>query len=141
MKAVQEKKNPPKRTLKQLKNDQKIALLKTAKKLLGAKGQNWTRQNWFAYRVNPKDRGIQSTPDEANSWCLLGALEEAAYRLGYSEHRSAAERFADMSSVQKLVEKKTGLSVVSFNDSPHTEWEDVRNIIDERLAQLEGKKK
>lgn len=85
-------------------------------------------------------RGIAiNDADQANVWCLLGAIEESAYRLGIVQERDASERFANPISLQKLVDSKEewhGWSVIDVNDAPNTTFETVRDLIDERLAQL-----
>lgn len=77
--------------------------------------------------------------DEANVWCLMGALEEVAYRLGIVQTRHSSERLADPISLQNLVQSKEewqGWSVIDVNDKAETTFEMVRGLIDERLAQL-----
>lgn len=76
---------------------------------------------------------------EANVWCLMGAIEEAAYRLGIVPERDSSERFASPISLSNLVQSRAewaGWSVVDVNDKPDTTFETVRNLIDERLAEL-----
>lgn len=77
--------------------------------------------------------------DAANVWCLMGALEEAAFRLGIVEKRVADDRLADPISLQKLVndnEEWQGWSVIDVNDKAETTFATVSGLIDERLAQL-----
>lgn len=77
--------------------------------------------------------------EQANVWCLMGALEESAYRLGITQQRDSSERLAEPVSLKALVENSEqwqGWSVIDVNDNPDTQFEDVRGLIDERLAQL-----
>lgn len=78
-------------------------------------------------------------PDKANVWCLVGALEESAWRLGITTRRETTERFAPAVSLSKLVESKEewqGWAVIDVNDNPGTTWPMIRGLLDERLAQL-----
>lgn len=78
-------------------------------------------------------------PERANVWCLMGALEESAYRLGFIEERDTSERLADPISLRQLVRSKKEWStwgVIDVNDNPNTTWETIRDLVDERLAQL-----
>lgn len=77
--------------------------------------------------------------DKANVWCLMGALEEAAWRLRIVEARDASERLAAPISLERLVDSKDqwrAMTVIDVNDNPETEWSDIRDLLDERLAQL-----
>ncbi len=90
------------------------------------------------YEVSRAALGVAKA-DEANVWCLMGALEESAYRLGIIDGRDASERLGEPISLAKLVNDKEqwrGWSIVDVNDNPNTTFEMVRDLIDERLVQL-----
>ena len=77
--------------------------------------------------------------DQANVWCLMGAIEEAAYRLKITPERDTSERLAGPISLERLVNSKSEWrtwSVIDVNDNPDTTFETVRDLLDERLTEL-----
>lgn len=81
----------------------------------------------------------EADPENANVWCLMGALEEAAYRLGIVEERDPSERLAEPISLRQLLNSKNEFmhwNVIDVNDRAETTFGTIRGLIDERLAQL-----
>lgn len=130
--------------LEELTTEERIGVLKGIKELLGPNGERWSKTAWFGRPLgeedsfSPGDEAQAVEPNYATTWCLLGAAEEVGFRLGITRKRLSATRFGPALSLAKLLEQKKGyLSVYKFNDSESTSWEDVRELLDERLAQLE----
>lgn len=121
-----------------LTNSEKIKVLEGARRLLGKNGENWTKGHWFGLRRG-SNRSWGTEPEKADCWCLLGALEESAFRLGYSVKRRNQHRFGLMTSLQQLVYSKHWSSISGFND--RNEWIDVRALLDERLKQLRAEER
>lgn len=147
---------------------ERIEIIKGAKKLLGPGGKNWIKGQWFAKKTKyfepgsshylPKgDGGVgydyqreaweQVAPSEADCWCLLGALEESAYRLKLSERRAKAKTLGVKTSIKnrmiaytKLWKKQRMLNFISvdeFNDWRDTEWKDIYKVMNDRIKELE----
>lgn len=121
---------------------EKLRLLRLTKRLLGPGGERWVKGYWFGQRDPDTTRAAGTLPAMANSWCLLGAMEEAAYRLGWSNGRGRERRWGYRTSVAGLVSRNSGgMSVDEFNDAWATKWRDVEAILDERIRELEEEKK
>jgi len=148
---------------KSLTAEQKIKILERTRKILGPNGDNWIKGTWFARkeksftpgatrrRWGSEENWSKAPPSEANCWCLLGAMEEAAHQLGYSKGRTEGSMLGALTSLKKLAYKrlnekamkKFGYKMKSsarplhvFNDSAETEWKDVKKLIADRLKQL-----
>lgn len=129
-----------------LTNAEKIKVIEGAKRLLGAQGQRWVRGQWFSKDGGHGKYGNSVDPEEAVSWCVLGALEESAFRLGFSTERTESHRFSEMTSLHNLARSKTFFdwhgtempyaSVDDFNDRENNDWKDVLAFLNERLKQL-----
>lgn len=79
--------------------------------------------------------------DEANVWCLMGALEEVTYRLGIISSRHSSDRLESPISLRTLVQSKEewqNWTVIDVNDNAKTTFETIRGLLDERIAQLKG---
>jgi hypothetical protein len=139
---------------------QKIEVIKGAQKLLGAKGQNWIKGAWFGrkttnfvpgkgrYIRDPKDNQVlnweDTSPGQANCWCALGALEESAFRLGYSERRRKSGVVGKLTSVAKVAKSRLTEfmngnhdPVYTLNDYSKTEWKDIKKLLSDRIKELE----
>lgn len=146
-----------------LTNEQKIEIIQGAQKILGSKGQNWIKGTWFGKKepnfvpggfryVNTSEdpfdrhhnwRGVQ--PADADCWCLLGALEESAFRLGYSSQRRQSAVVGRLTSLKALAKNRVrdlyghvGKTdpVHVYNDAAKVTWKDVKKLMDERIKQL-----
>lgn len=130
---------------------QSIEILEKAKEILGPNGENWNKGCWFGLTREDisyvGDSGAwedvhdltSGDAGQANTWCILGAVEEAAYQLGITSQREASDRFAMPISLQNLVSSKKEWehwSVIDVNDNSDSTFADIKGLIDERLAQL-----
>jgi hypothetical protein len=136
----------------ELTDEQSIQILEKAKELLGPEGENWNKGCWFAIETPDSYRDeygaltdVRSlnAPDhgKATNWCIMGAVEEAAYQLGIIPEPDTSDRLARPISLQNLVESKEKWkkwSVVDVNDNDDTSFADIKGLIDERLAELRG---
>jgi hypothetical protein len=137
----------------ELSKEQSIAILEKTKQILGPNGEHWTKGCWFGKTFNDmepeydEDTGemvntrslLESQADQANAWCIMGAVEEAAYQLGLIESRMATDRLSSPISLQNLVSSKEeweDWTVIDVNDNENTTFDDVKALIDERLAEL-----
>jgi hypothetical protein len=127
-----------------LDKDTKLKLLRGALKLFGENGERWVKHK---YR------------DELDgTFCLAGAIGEAAvreglvavgedmygdeiYTLGYDG--TEFDQFSEFSdylteevSIQDLAQQKGWENVPEFNDDGSTGFDDVRALVEERIAQL-----
>lgn len=114
-------------------------------RMYGYESRSYFTDEEFAVADAENDGALTRAPLETNSaykadtWCLMGALEESAYRLGIVPERDSSERLAAPISLQELVHSKNewrSWSVIDVNDNPNTTWDMVRDLLDERLAQL-----
>ena len=140
----------------ELTTEQSIQILEKAKELLGPNGEHWNKGCWFAREATLEEDGFVTyrgeqghleevcelpteDADQATTWCIMGAVEEAAYRLGIFGERDASDRLAKPISLQNLVNSKqewATWSVIDVNDDSRTTFADVKGLIDARLAEL-----
>lgn len=130
-----------------LKTDEKLEVLLLARKILGPKGENWIKGAWRATAKENLDSYLSILPGEtATCWCLDGAIDEAAYRLGYRDQPRSNGKIQKATSLLKLVRTKVRAvlnsgdvvkydNVVTFNDTQQ-EFKPVRKLLDERIKQL-----
>lgn len=137
----------------QLTPEQSIQILEEAKKILGENGERWIKGHWVGLPYDEDDEdydpadldGYQdvgwseaSNPDAV--FCIMGALELAAYRLGITSKPEMSDRLARPISIQNLVEQREEWkgfgSPMEVNDSETTNFETIKNLIEERLSEL-----
>lgn len=130
----------------ELTPEQSIQILEKAKEILGPNGEHWAQGFWVGLPYDDDEDDslyAEATWADANNpdakFCVMGALEQAAYELQITNERENSDRLADPVSLQKLVnsyDKWEGLGVIDVNDSNYTTFETISKLIDERLAQL-----
>lgn len=127
---------------------EKLAILKGAQKLLGPKGENWIRGHWFGQRTS-KAGSRPVAPAVADCWCLLGALEESAYRLGLSERRSQSGVLGRLTSLRALARERLSPAnrwyrrdaIYLYNDDESKTWRDIKKLLNDRIKQLQAEEK
>lgn len=121
----------------------KLKVLRGALKLLGPNGEHWTKQKYFGKRTRkPKDEGyaVPSTGyvnrNEADTFCLVGALQQSARDLGFEEWGVSR-----VVSIHDLISSETKYNEVeNWNDAPARRFPEIKDALERRIAQLEEKK-
>lgn len=145
----------------ELTTDQKIEIIKGAQKLLGPKGENWIKGQWFGKKKEDFVPGEsvyrwvfnydEVAPSDADCWCLLGAMEESAHRLGYISQRRKAKTLGALTSIKKLAVTRLrklrygGLGqpgqstddTDQYNDYHAVKWKDIKKLMSDRIKELE----
>jgi len=132
--------------------DQSVAILEKVKEILGPNGENWIQEHWIAVPYEGDDEDDVWDDDSTGyvdadwdavtrkdaKYCIMGAIEQAAFALGISSHREQSQRFAAPISLLNLVKSQFGerYDVVDVNDDSDTSWETMRDLIDTRLGEL-----
>jgi len=132
--------------LSTLDTEQKIAIVRETRRVLGRGGKNWAKGAWYAFKTtfNPYEGEPYDVFDavplrDASCFCLEGATNKAILNLGLAPYSQVARWRTVPASVVSLkaVVKRLGFSKVNhFNDDPDTEWEDVRKVLNTREAEL-----
>lgn len=147
-----------------LTTEEKIAVLKLAKKLLGPNGENWIQGTWFGRRVGPGSRRYIQTengpealaspayrwtkglvhmsyqtvqPSQADCWCVLGAMEEAAHRLGYKPRRRRSRILGAATSLKDWAQRRKNYEEVDVLNDYAESFKDIKQAINGRLRELE----
>lgn len=107
----------------------KLRVLQGALRFLGPNGENWKKHSY----------GANTTPN----WCLAGSLAKSAVDLGLVDPKAdfivAADQLTRATSLHQLARDNGYTNIPEFNDSYDTNFEDVRALLEERIAQLEGR--
>jgi len=128
----------------------KLEILVKTKEVLGRGGKNWIKGIWFGKKLGDNfeagtmhgyedvaDAGTAKTvAAKADCFCLEGAIEYAAYKLGYTDRLVQDDRAARKCSLAGLIEKETKHSVNGFNDQSTTKWGDIKKRLDKRIKQV-----
>lgn len=124
---------------KTLTAKQKIKVLAGALKLLGPNGEHWTRHKYFGKRVRP-GASRQTYRENADCWCLVGALKESALRLGHKDDDwGIVWRIDDHVSILNLVKQNTKFDTTEgFNDAPGRTFPEVKDLIEKRISELKA---
>ena len=126
-----------------LDREQKIAVLEETLVVLGPDGENWARGYWFGKKGKDHVPGLvapnMAEPyDQADCWCLEGALCESAVRLGVLPKRDTAAGSTlgqDISLTEQL-----GRPLFGYNDDPKTTWADIRRELIHRIEKLKAER-
>lgn len=107
-----------------------VMCLEKVKNILGENGEHWTKKSFAR-----DDLGLSISPSssQAVKFCLLGAIEAAKCEDDV--------RFKVEISLGKALDGIIGNSfstIVSFNDDPNTEFEQVKKIIEKTINRLKG---
>jgi hypothetical protein len=129
-----------------LNTEQKIAIVRETRRVLGRGGKNWAKGAWYAVkrRVTPYESEPYDTFDPvplnlATCFCLEGAINKAILNLGLAPYSQVARWRTVPARVVSLkaVVKRWGFNRVNqFNDFYDTTWEDVRKVLNTREAEL-----
>lgn len=107
----------------------KLRVLQGALRLLGPNGENWKKSSYGG-------------PSTLN-WCLAGSLAKSAFELGVVDPSEdfvvVADELARDTSLHQLARDNGYSNVPEFNDNYDTDFNDVRSLIETRIAQLEGR--
>lgn len=133
---------------KRLTKSQKIKILKRMLEKFGPNGEHWTKHKYFGQRINEKS-SRQVSRERADCWCAVGCAIVTMEELGLTWRSVPKKKLNEMRisrpgpaqrvlSLHDLVTKKTkAKSVEGWNDKCQT-YDEVRDMITERIAQLEG---
>lgn len=107
----------------------KLRVLEGALRLLGPNGEHWKKSSY----------GGPST----QKWCLAGSLAKSAFELGVVDPNrdfvAVADQLTRDTSLHQLARDNGYDNVPEFNDKPLIDFNDVRSLVELRIAQLEGR--
>lgn len=120
----------------------KLKVLKRTLKILGENGEHWTKRKIFGRKVRkPRFVGapVPSTGaplSEADTFCLVGAMQKAARELGHAFVFVEGDL-----SIQGLVKNETRFdNVEDWNDARERKFPEVKELVERRIEQLEAEK-
>lgn len=117
--------------------EQKIEVLRLAKKKLGPGGRNWVKRNWFA-KQNELGITHPCPPEVATCFCLEGAISVAAAELGYYDKPRKSAGAAHLTSIVRFVNRTQGFRrLYEFNDQRDTTWKQIKSALDGRIKELQ----
>lgn len=121
---------------------QKIKVLRTALELFGPDGEHWTKRKYFGKRIR-KGASTYEVQENADCWCLVGAIYEASCRLGITKERGHADYYGrplvEEISITGLIKETSPFETgEGWNDARGRTFEDVKGLIEKRISQLEG---
>jgi len=129
-----------------MNNPLRLKILKRTLEVLGPNGEHWAQGAYFEREdgsyISSTDRS-KDLPEEPVRFCLAGAVCQAAKDVGYITIREGmiADNVSGAVSLTRLIRDK-GLefqNVAEFNDEYGRIFEDVKALVEERIAQIEEK--
>lgn len=122
--------------LSEIKTDEdRLAILDKAHKLLDG-GRRWIQKGFWLTQPVFRKRGKGTT--RAECYCIAGAVETAAWKLGYTTARIAGEGIVECTSLYSVIRTRTpkGSNIYDFNDAQGRTWADVDEVFQTRMSQL-----